>query len=281
MGELRDDNTGASSYALTAAPTGPSSDSPAQPSSVPSLGATVGTHALRQDVTPTEPTPLSPNELTAVAIPARVGDLVAARQASFTQAWYRAWMVRVTTAETVRCTQCSGRTDRPLPDVPLSRLRSLKPLDGPPDADTAAGLLPPTLTTGRPTTNEGLHAAVPEPERRSLPRIRRSLLPGLPSRRRAQSHGRSQRLRTPATGRRHVAPARSRTGTRRPGGTDQPGIAIRRKAPQHGSGPLGCPHGMARHVERRALGQGRSVEASTGGSEPTLQGNETPCTTDA
>ena len=47
--------------------------------------------------TAAEPGSLDPTELSPVTIPARVGDLVAARQASFTHTWHRAWIVRVTT----------------------------------------------------------------------------------------------------------------------------------------------------------------------------------------
>ena len=163
VGELRNDDTGASSYALTETPTGPSPDSPAQPSFVPSLGATVGTLALQQDMMPAEPNPLAPNELTAVAIPARVGDLVAARQAPFTQTWHRAWIVRVTTRRNREMHTVQWEDGSTTPDAPLSRLRSFKPLDGPPDVDTTAGRPPPALTTGRLTQNGGRRTAGSEP----------------------------------------------------------------------------------------------------------------------
>ena len=163
LGGLGDDNTGTIDCALTAAPTGPNLDLPAQPPTVPNLEATLETYALGQDVAPTEPTPLSPRELTAVALPVRVGDLVAARQASFTRAWYRARVERVTTSQNRPTHTVQWEDGSTTAGVPLSRLRSLVPLDGSPGADTAAGLVPPTLAMESPTTNEGLHAAYPEP----------------------------------------------------------------------------------------------------------------------
>ena len=115
-------------------------------------------------MTPAEPIPLPPGVLTPVVTPVRVGDQVAARQASFTKTWHRAWVVRVTTSRSRPVHTVQWEDGSTTPDVPLSRLRSLKPLDGPPDGDTAAGLPPPALTTRRPTTNEGRRAAGSEPE---------------------------------------------------------------------------------------------------------------------
>ena len=152
-GTLYDDDAGASSRAPTASPTGTKPDAPAQPPPAPNLRATVGTDALRQGVTPAEPIPLPSSVLTSVATPVRVGDQVAARQASFTKAWHRAWVVRVTTSRSRPVHTVQWEDGSITADIPLSRLRSLKPLEGPPDGDTTAELPPPAAAAKRPTTN--------------------------------------------------------------------------------------------------------------------------------
>ena len=163
-GTLYDDDAGASSRAPTASPTGTKPDAPAQPPPAPNLRATVGTDAPRQGVTPAEPIPLPSSVLTSVATPVRVGDQVAARQASFTKAWHRAWVVRVTTSRSRPVHTVQWEDGSITADIPLSRLRSLKPLDGPPDGDTTAELPPPTAAAERPTTSVVRRAVIPEPE---------------------------------------------------------------------------------------------------------------------
>jgi hypothetical protein len=163
-GTLYDDDTDASSRAPTASPTGTDPDEPPRRPPAPHLSATVDADALRQGVTLAEPIPLPPSVLTPVVTPVRVGDQVAARQASFTKAWHRAWVVRVTTSRSRPVHTVQWEDGSITADIPLSRLRSLKPLGEPPDGDTAAEMPPPAAAAKRPTTNVLQRAVIPVSE---------------------------------------------------------------------------------------------------------------------
>ena len=280
--EPRNDDTGAGSYALTETQTGPSPDSPAQPSFVQSLGATVGTLALLQPgMMPAEPNSLAPNEFMAVATPARVGDLVAARQAPFTQTWHRAWIVRVATRRNREMHTVQWEDGSTTPDAPLSRLRSVKPPDGPPDVETTAACPPPALPAGSSTQNDVLRTTDAEPGDAAYHGFDgASFLASLPD-------GDLRVTGAPSV----YAPPPPDDGTWHPLVHDLAPIVIEAlvnlellfDAKRHSTGVAPWVVQMAWHGTWNGgqLGQGRSVEASTGGGEPTLQGNETPCTTDA
>ena len=146
------DDTGASSHAPTNVRT-----------IAENLGATVGTLALQTGKRPAEPSPLALSELMPVANPARVGDLVAARQASFSHEWHRAWILRVATSRNRVLHTVQWEDGTTTPDVPLSRIRSFKTPDGPPNADTEIAGLPPPPTAGAPARNGETRATDPDP----------------------------------------------------------------------------------------------------------------------
>ena len=103
------------------------------------------------EVSPNESDPLEPHELEPIAtMPTRVGDLVAARQASFTQTWHRATIVRVRTHGNRTVHTVQWEDGSLTNDVPLSRLRGIAPPDGSPDNDTANSELP-AQPTGQET----------------------------------------------------------------------------------------------------------------------------------
>ena len=219
--------------------------------------------------------PLEPYELgPTVTMPTQVGDSVAARQASFTWTWHRATIVRVRrhgnrTVHTVQWEDGSLT-----PDVPLSRLRGITPPGGPSVGDTTHSKLP-AQPTGQGT--QGNAQRITDAEQGNV--VDRgfdeaSFLSSLPDGELRVMGAPSIYAPPPAD----VAPDGSRSGACGPGSTAKPRTALQGKAAPHGCSPLGSTHGVARHVERRALGQDHSVSSPTGRGRSEVQSNETPGT---